>query len=142
MGEFFACLVGAVAFGVPGALLCRYAIEGEDRYERTLVTSPRSEGVVVAIRTDHDSDTPFKYPVVRFPLPSGEEIEFEASIRRDPPKYELGDRVPVFYDAANPRQADIAGTQSLDFTLSLLLGAPFLLAGLALLARSAIVLLG
>jgi Protein of unknown function (DUF3592) len=87
-----------------------------------LGTAERTEGTVVALRRQVSSDSTTYVPVVRFQL-AHRHIEFDSGIGSRPPRYTVGEKVPVLYQPANPYQAKI------DSFLSLWFG-PVLLAGM------------
>ena len=101
-----------VLFGTIGVVLTRFGFSGAVDYDRQQARAVRAEGVVTEIRIDdRDSDQTYEYPVVHFTTPEGVGVDFEATIRQHPPKYKLGDRVTVTYEAGDPQHADIAGTE-------------------------------
>lgn len=126
-------LIASVVFGGVGFFLLRFVLSERAALRKKVETSLKADGVVVRmLRDTSDSETYFHYPVVRFTTGKGEQIEFEASIRREPPRHKVGDRVPVYYDPANPGDADILGTEQNTHIVLLLLGVPALLAGLGI----------
>jgi hypothetical protein len=101
-----------VLFGTVGVVLTRIGYSGAVEYDRQQARAARAEGVVTEIRYDErPGDQTYEYPVVRFTTPDGRDVDFEATTRQHPPKYKLGDRVPVTYEAGDPQKADIAGTE-------------------------------
>jgi uncharacterized protein DUF3592 len=109
--EILVLLGGGALCGGAGYLLISSGSARQAEYEKTLTSAERTEGVVIEMRRDHSLDDIFDYPVVRFTTAEGAQVDFEASIRRNPPKHKVGDKVPVYYQRADPKQADIVGTQ-------------------------------
>ena len=94
--------------------------------------------MVTEIRLDdRHPDQAYEYPVVHFTTPEGVGVDFEATIRQHPPKYSVGDRVPVTYEAGDPQKADIAGTQWIGILAILGLGLCALFAAVMVLAAFA-----
>jgi hypothetical protein len=54
-------------------------------------------------------------PLVRFQTADGRTIEFQSSLRTNPPAYSPGQRVTVLYDPAKPVSAEIASLFSIWF---------------------------
>lgn len=63
-----------------------------------------TEGLVVRLVGDTQ-----KSPVVRFHLPNGEAVTFESSLSTRPPRYEVEEKVMVYYDPEDPENAMIDG---------------------------------
>ena len=134
--NILAPLLFSLIFGAVGGFMCRAAIVLLRKEREKLAISKKAEGVVIAMKEDHsDSDTVFRYPVVKFTAVSGTEFEIHASVRTEPPRHKVGDRVTIAYDPADPGSGDIAGTETLGLILLLLLGIPFLLAGIGVLSK-------
>jgi hypothetical protein len=49
------------------------------------------------------------HPVVRFPLPDGEMVQFTSQIGSTPPEFQVGQSVKVLYHPAQPQSARIQG---------------------------------
>jgi hypothetical protein len=49
------------------------------------------------------------YPVVEFATASGEVVRFRSSHGSRPPAHKVGDSVALYYDAADPKGAELAG---------------------------------
>jgi hypothetical protein len=113
LGEKAAAMAGGAAvFGTVGAMLCWFALPGIRAYQLRLARGRRAPGIVTRIRLDaSDSETTHECPIVEFVNAAGEKVEFEASIRRSPPRYRIGDAVEVLYDAGEDGKPDIAGTE-------------------------------
>jgi hypothetical protein len=71
-----------------------------------IATADRAEGIVIALRQQHSSNSTTYVPIVRFQL-ARRQIEFDTGIGSKPPRYSVGERVPVLYPPANPYQAKI-----------------------------------
>lgn len=77
-------------------------------------------------------------PLVRFATREGQTIEFQSSLRTNPPAYHAGQVVPVLYDPNAPHSAAIKGVFSLWLTSMVLcfVGCIFLAIGTAMVAVS------
>jgi Protein of unknown function (DUF3592) len=67
---------------------------------------------MVRIRDRDDGGYMFA-PLVRFQTTDGRNIEFESSLRSNPPGYRTGQTVSVLYDPVEPQSAAIRGVFSL-----------------------------
>jgi hypothetical protein len=83
-----------------------------------LADAERTEGVVVDLevrtrpRTSSQSSRPQRrtwYPIVEFTAPDGNPVVFESNVGSNPPRHQVGDRVEVAYDPANPTDARLTG---------------------------------
>ena len=136
--EALALLFMGVLFGTVGVVLTRLGYSGAVDYDRQQARAVRAEGVVTEIRfDDRHPDQTYEYPVVHFTTPEGVGVDFEATIRRHPPKYTVGDRVQVAYEAGDPQKADIAGTEWIGILVILGLGLSALFAAVMVLAAFA-----
>jgi hypothetical protein len=127
-----------VLFGTVGVVLTRFGYSGAVDYDRQQARAARAEGVVTEIRFDErPGDQTYEYPVVHFTTPEGAGVDFEATIRQHPPKYKVGDRVQVTYQAGDPPKADIAGTEWIGILAILGLGLSALFAAVMVLAAFA-----
>lgn len=59
-----------------------------------------------------DNSTTYK-PVVSFTTKDGKQIQYTSSVSSNPPSYEVGETVEIFYDPADPHDANINGFASL-----------------------------
>lgn len=91
------------------------------RTVRFLQGAMEALGEVVEMREVRDSDGSSWMPVAEFTAPSGERVRFEAKVCSNPPKYKSGDRVTVYYNPQNVREARIKSFIYL-WLLPLLLG--------------------
>lgn len=96
---------------------------------RFLMRAAHADGTVTALRGDEPIEIGGKAqmlrPVIRFTTPQGVDIEFVMAMGSTPPRYRVGDTVPVRYEPSNP-----AATARVDSFLGLWL-VPTLLGGLA-----------
>jgi hypothetical protein len=120
--EILVLLGGGALCGATGYFFLSLGLSAQARYRKTLASAERTEGVVIEMRRDHTLDDIFDYPVVRFTTVEGRQVDFEASIRRNPPKHKVGDKVPVYYQRADPKQADIVGTESFGYDMFVVFG--------------------
>jgi len=125
-------------FGTIGVVLTRLGVSAAVDYDRRQAQAARAEGVVTEIRFDErPGDQTYEYPVVHFTTSEGVGVDFEATTRQHPPKYKVGDRVPVTYEAGDPEKADIAGTEWIGIYAILGFGLLGLLAAVIVLAAFA-----
>lgn len=102
-------------------------------------------GRVVQVDTvrDSDGDALFK-PVIEFSTASGEVVEFRSNTGSNPPKYDVGDEVELFYDADLPTNARLNTFTELWLfsTIMLAFGGIFVLAGVLSFSQSLLTILG
>lgn len=72
----------------------------------------RADGTVVRLRA---GDSGGYLPVVVFEVSGKGPVEIEGTIISEPPAYQVGERVVVYYDPAAPRDAMIDGGSELYF---------------------------
>ncbi|MDP5202337.1 DUF3592 domain-containing protein [Flavobacterium sp. DG2-3] len=92
------------------------------------------QGTVTAlIPSRSDNSTTYK-PVVSYTTKEGKQIEFTSSVSSNPPSYHEGETVEIFYDPADPYDADINGFASLWLAPLILgiLGSIFFLIGFSI----------
>ncbi|RZJ47761.1 MAG: DUF3592 domain-containing protein [Flavobacterium sp.] len=71
------------------------------------------EGTVTELLPSRsDNSTTYK-PVVTFTTKDDKKIEYTSSVSSNPPSYHVGEKVEIFYDPADPYDADINGFFSL-----------------------------
>lgn len=120
-----------LVFGGVGLLLCAGAWLLYQNTAAFTASASRAQGEVIALQRvessrRNSSDT--WRPLVRFKAPSGETIEFAPSSSSNPPAYDKGEIVGVYFDAADPHDAMLDGFFSLWGGATILggLGAVFL----------------
>lgn len=100
-----------------------------------------TEGRVIAMRLSHGtsgsggSSSRSWTPVFAFALPDGKEIRVESGVSSSPPCCQVGDRVRVRYDPAEPSRAQMAGFLESWLVASILGGMGVVFAGAGLLVR-------
>ena len=72
------------------------------------VEAPGSVIEMVRIRDNETGSFTFA-PLVRFQTAEGRTVEFQSTLRTNPPSYSTGDAVTVLYDPAQPSAATISG---------------------------------
>jgi len=78
--------------------------------------------VIEMVRIRDRDDGGYMYaPLVRFETTDGNTVEFQSSLRSNPPAYRTGQTVSVLYDPEDPQSAAIRGVFSLWLT-SMILG--------------------
>lgn len=95
--------------------------------------------VIEMVRVRDSDDNGYLFtPLVRFGTPDGKTIEFQSSLRTNPPAYHVGQIVSVLYLPGEPHSAAIKGVLSLWFTPMVLtfIGSIFLAIGTAMVVLS------
>ena len=96
------------------------------------------EGTVIEmVRIRDRDDGGYMYaPLVRFETIDGRTVEFQSTLRSNPPGYSTGQTVSVLYDPDDPQSAAIRGVFSLWLTSIVLgfIGSVFLVVGTAMIA--------
>ncbi len=83
-------------------------------HTRTFIASASiAEGEVLELIASRSDDSYTYRPRVRFTTADGQTIEFVASSGSNPPAYDVGERVRVYYDAQTPQRAMVDGFFSL-----------------------------
>ncbi|MBZ0334217.1 DUF3592 domain-containing protein [Marinobacter sp. AL4B] len=100
-------------FSIVGAALLVGAIILYNNTTSFLERSETAQGTVVELIRSRSSDSTSYYPVVRFTAAEGQPIEFRSNSGSNPPSYNRGEQVTVFYEPANPQDAMIDGFFSL-----------------------------
>ncbi len=87
-----------------------------------LARSVEAQGEVIELVAARDGDggNVLFAPKVRFQTADGKSVEFQSSLRTNPPAYAVGQRVKVLYDPDNPGSASLAGFFSLWFATMVL----------------------
>ncbi|MFC6633346.1 DUF3592 domain-containing protein [Microbulbifer taiwanensis] len=91
-----------------------------------LKTAITTDGTVVALVPSRSSNSVTYAPVIQFQDKTGRLVEFMSSSSSNPPSYDEGEKVEVFYQASAPESARINGFFSL-------WGLPTILGGLGIL---------
>jgi hypothetical protein len=86
---------------------------GASCYNRTVAfkkTALQAQGAVIELKEESGagahSGTAY-YPVIRFADQAGQDHTFYSSMGSYPPAYEVGERVSILYNPANPKEAKI-----------------------------------
>src|SRR4051794_40986733 len=67
-------------------------------------------GIVTALQQSTSSKGSVTYyPVVVYRTSNGKEMEFSSSFSSNPPSYEIGEKVEVYYEPNQPQSAEIKG---------------------------------
>jgi hypothetical protein len=80
-------------------------------------------GTVIGYSQHQDigDDTWMYAPIVQFETSAGERYEFSSGLKSTTRQYEIGQRVGVLYDPANPNKAQLAGAGARYFAPAILL---------------------
>lgn len=136
----FLSRLGKFVFIPIGLLLLLGATWAVSSTKTWLAHAVEAEGKVIELVRRRDSEnTGYLFaPVVRFQTMEGRTVEFESSLRSNPPAYRTGQTVSVFYDPDEPRSATIKGFFSL-WLMPVILGfiaTVFLIVGTAMVVMS------
>jgi hypothetical protein len=100
-------------FAIIGACMLAGAFALYSSTASFLERAETAQGTVIELMRSRSSDSTSYYPVVQFTAASGREIEFQSSSGSNPPSYNRGEQVSVFYEPSNPDDAMIDGFFSL-----------------------------
>ncbi len=114
-------LVGLVFFGAGAGLTYHQFIFKMDALQ--------AAGEVISLSESCDDDGCYYYPVVRFSTHTGESVSYQSSFGSNPPEYEVGEAVAIFYKPENPEKAIIAGEGGILRIVFMGVGGVILLAG-------------
>ena len=126
------------AFALIGGLILWWSVRQQVALRRFKTRAARAVGVCTSLRSEHrgsagDSSVLY-FPVVRFTLPDGRQVETETMMGTSPPAAREGQQVTVLYDPDRPTAARIDGfwaDGTLAHGVTAVIGAMFLLMGLA-----------
>lgn len=138
--EFFLSYVLPLVFLLVGIVLLTKAVRHAQRTRAFLTSARESTGEVIALeetppqQPGADQDETYR-PVVVFTAENGQRVRFESMASSNPPRYSVGDQVPVLYDPERPSDARIRSFHDLWFMPALLggLGLAFTVVGAGLL---------
>ncbi len=138
--EFFLNYVLPLLFLLIGIVLLVKAASHGNRTRAFLAGARESTGEVIALEEvppqQPGADQLETYrPVVVFTAEGGRQVRFESMASSNPPRYSVGDKVPVIYDPERPSEARIHSFHDLWFAPALFggLGLVFAVLGAALL---------
>jgi hypothetical protein len=100
-------------FPAIGALLLVGAFFLWNNTRQFVAKAVTSQGTVVDLIEQRDSDGTTYSPVVRFSTPGGREITYTESFSGNPAPYDVGDTVEVLYSSDQPGKGRIKGFMSL-----------------------------
>ncbi|WJS94153.1 DUF3592 domain-containing protein [Flavobacterium johnsoniae] len=100
-------------FSIIGACLLAGAIYLYIDKQAFLEKAETTQGTVIEMIPKRSKDSTTYSPVVSFTTKSGQEIAYTSSTSSNPPSYNVGENVQIFYDPANPNKAEINGFFSL-----------------------------
>ncbi|MBE8726537.1 DUF3592 domain-containing protein [Flavobacterium hungaricum] len=98
-------IIGLIALG--GAL---YLYQNKREFLDKAITV---QGTVKELISSRSKNSTTYKPLVSFITKDGKQIEYTSSVSSNPPSYEVGEKVEIFYDPADPYDADINGFASL-----------------------------
>ncbi|WET02125.1 DUF3592 domain-containing protein [Flavobacterium sp. YJ01] len=100
-------------FSIIGACLLAGAIYLYVEKQAFLEKAETAQGTVVEMIPKRSKDSTTYSPVVSFTTKSGQTITYTSSVSSNPPSYDIGENVQIFYDPTNPNDAEINGFFSL-----------------------------
>ncbi len=96
-------------FAAVGVVLLVIATWVHARERAFVRAAERATGTVTELHRDVDADGTTYFPVVSFRTRAGDSVTFRSSAGSNPPSYEVGERVEVLYDPADPQRAKTSG---------------------------------
>ena len=105
-----------LVFGAVGLVLCAVAWLLHHNTATFIASAGRTQGEVMRllhVESSKRNESGTWKPLVRFKAPGGEIIEFTPSSSSNPPAYDVGEKVDVFFDPRNPQDAMLNGFFSL-----------------------------
>jgi hypothetical protein len=97
-------------FGAIGLVLLAVATFVHARERRFIRSAARATGTVVDLSRGRGSEGgSVYYPVIAFRTAAGDSVTFVSNAGSNPPSREVGERVEVLYDPAQPRTAYTSG---------------------------------
>ena len=115
-------LIGLIFFGIGAGLTYHQLIFQQDALQTT--------GEVVNLSESCDDDGCTFNPVVLFTTQEGEAVYYTSNFSSNPPAYDIGEAVAIFYKSENPEKAIIAGEGDILSTIFMSVGGIVILAGL------------
>lgn len=100
-------------FSIIGASLLAGATYLYVNKQAFLEKAETTQGTVIEMIPKRSKDSTTYSPVVSFTTKAGQEITYTSSTSSNPPSYDVGENVEIFYDPANPNDAEINGFFSL-----------------------------
>lgn len=100
-GPIYLILFGLIFFGIGVGLTYRQSVLERD--------GEQAPGEVISLSTNCDDEGCAYAPVVSFKTRDGNKVTFESSFSSNPPAYEVGEKVTVFYPPDAPEKAIIKG---------------------------------
>lgn len=100
-------------FSIIGACLLVGAIYLYINKQAFLEKAETTQGTVVEMIPKRSKDSTTYSPVISFTTKTGQQITYTSSVSSNPPSYEVGENVQIFYDPADPKDAEINGFFSL-----------------------------
>jgi len=125
-GPIYIILFGLVFFGVGGGLTYRQITFRQDALE--------ASGAVMGFSENCDDDGCSYTPRVDFVTQAGQQISYWSSYSSNPPAYDLGEEVVVYYKPDNPEKAMIKGEGGVFRVIFMAVGGAVMLGGMAFFA--------
>jgi len=102
-----------VGFALLGALALWFSIHQRRAVQGFKARAARASGVCTSVRSQVmgtvGDPTVLYFPVVRFTLPDGREVEAETAVGTSPPAAQAGQHVTVLYDPDRPTSIRLEG---------------------------------
>ena len=127
-GPIYIVLFGLIFFGVGGGLTYRQIVFRQDAVE--------TSGAVKGFSESCDDDGCSYTPRVDFMTQAGESISYWSTFSSNPPAYDLGEQVTVYYKADNPEKAMIKGEGGVLRVVFMAVGGAVMLGGMAFFAAN------
>jgi len=121
-GPIILFLIGLIFFGVGGGMTYYQVVFRQDALQ--------APGEVISLSENCDDEGCAYSPVVRFTTLDGKTAYYDSSFSSNPPEYQIGERVAIYYQSENPEKAIIDGEGSVLRIVFMIVGGLIILAGL------------
>lgn len=121
-GPIILFFIGLIFFGVGGGMTYYQIVFRQDALQ--------APGEVISLSENCDDEGCAYSPVVRFTTREGETIYYDSTFSSNPPEYQIGEKVVIFYKSENPEKAIIAGEGGVLRFIFMGVGGLIILAGL------------
>jgi len=123
-------IIGSTIFAIIGIGMVIVAIVLAINEQKFISTATHVSGTVTDFVTGTDSKGNTNYkPVVEFTTLDGQAYKYTSNISNNPPAYQVGQKVDIYYDPANPENVVIAGQSGTIYLIIGGMGAVFALIG-------------
>lgn len=129
-GPVYLILFGLIFFVIGGGLSYK-----QDVLERNGVQAP---GEVIDLAPNCDDDGCTYVPIVNFKTREGKTVSFQSTYSSNPPAYEIGEKVTVYYQPDDPDKAGIKGEGMWFRVIFMIVGGVIAAVGLGMFSTSVV----